>query len=127
MMTKRSSVNQETLIDNSGVSSSPLDATLSLPSSEMLHLLVLPQENIELNYPFQSTFGNTIVHCAAGDGRISKENLKLFLSRLVPADTNARDSIGKTSLHNACWILPTDYEAKMLRAGANVYAFDPYF
>lgn len=120
-------VNQETVIDNAHFEQCyrPLNAALASGCPDILRYL-LSLKNIELFYPFQSTFGNTIVHFAAGDGRVTKENLSIFLSYLTPDAINSRDSIGKTPLHYACWFLPKDYEAKieiLLRAGANVNAF----
>jgi hypothetical protein len=120
-------VNQETVIDNAHFEQChrPLNAALTSFCPEILRYL-LSLKNIELFYPFQSTFGNTIVHFAAGDDRVPKDNLSIFLSHLTPDAINSRDSIGKTPLHYACWFLPKDYEAKieiLLRAGANVNAF----
>jgi ankyrin repeat protein len=127
LISRGHNVNQETYIDNTHFEQCyrPLNAALAIPCPKILQYL-LSLKNIELSYPFQSTFGNTIVHFVAGDDRVSKENMSLFLSRLNPDAINARDAIGKTPLHYACWFLPKDYEAKieiLLRAGANVNAF----
>mmetsp|Transcript_13956 Transcript_13956/g.26263 ORF Transcript_13956/g.26263 Transcript_13956/m.26263 type:complete len:309 (+) Transcript_13956:133-1059(+) len=120
-------VNKETMIDNAHFEQChrPLNAALTSPCPEILRYL-LSIKNVELFYPFQSTFGNTIVHFAAGDDRVPKENLSIYLSYLTPTTINSRDSIGKTPLHYACWFLPKDYQDKieiLLRAGANVNAF----
>lgn len=120
-------VNQETYVDNTHFEQvhRPLNAALSIPNSEILSYM-LSLHDIELYYPFQTTFGNTIVHFAAGDERVSKENLSIFLSRLNVEAINCSDSNGKTPLHYVCWFLPRDYEAKieiLLKAGANVNAF----
>lgn len=104
----------------------PLNYALTNPCDSMLRYL-LSLEDIELNYTFQSTFSNSIIHFAAGDQKVSLKNLNLFLSHpKTRASINVRDGIGKSPLHYLCWFLPSDYEEKMellLKAGANASAY----
>lgn len=120
-------VNQEVTIDNSHFEHHhrALNAALANPSSDMI-LFLLDQHNLELNYTFQTTFGNTLVHFAAGEEKVSLENFRFYISRLSKEMVNARDSIGKTALHYVCWFLTEDYQQKaelLLKKGADVNAF----
>jgi len=127
LITRGSCVNEQKTIDNLHFEQNhrPLNVALTLPSIEML-LFLLSTKNIEVDYPFQSTFGNSVVHFAAADESVSVEHLETFLRCLGPTNINGRDTIGKTPLHYVCWFLPSEYEAKaelLLKHGANVNAF----
>merc|ERR1719491_237389 len=100
-----------------------LSIALKLPRSEMLFYL-LQVKNINVNCAFQSTFGNTILHHAAGSDEITPTHMAALLShpRIL---VDSRDVIGKTPLHYLCWFLPSCCEEKMrllVQAGADVNA-----
>ncbi len=127
LLQKGADVNQESIIDNLHFENChrPLNAALTIPCVKMLEFL-LSRNGIDVNYQFQRTFGNSILHFAAGDEKVSKDHLSILLSHMTPEQINATDSIGKTALHYVCWYLPESCEAKtelLLRYGANVNAF----
>ncbi len=124
LIEKGHDINQEREIDNGHYTffERPLNCALTLPSDEMLRYML--SKETEVNYRFQLTFSNSILHFAASDDRVSPKNLNLLLSH-PDIDVNVRDSIGKTPLHYACWFLLDGYDEKielLLKAGANVNA-----
>lgn len=120
-------VNRETIVDDLHFEYSfrPINAALTIPCVEMLELL-LSRNETEVLFPFQRTFGNNILHFAAGDENVSCKHLSILLSKMTTAEINSTDSIGKTALHYICWFLTDKCEEKaelLLKAGAHVNAF----
>jgi len=118
-------VNKKIVVDTSHfeMDIQPLNIALKLPDLEMLRYLI-KVKNVDVNCSFQKTFGNTILHYAAGDNQVSPDHLAILLSHphiLI----DVRDVIGKTALHYVCWFLPNQCEEKLrllIKAGADVNA-----
>lgn len=76
------------------------------------------------SHSFQLTFGNTMLHYAAVDDRVSLNHFTILLSH-PHISIDAQDVMGKKPLHYLFWFLHTHCEEKirlLLKAGANVNA-----
>jgi len=118
-------VNKQVIVDTSHfeMNINPLSIALKLPRTDML-IYLLQVKNINVNCPFQSTFGNTILHYAACEDEITPTHMAALLSHPCIL-VDSRDVIGKTPLHYLCWFLPKYCKEKMqllIRAGADVNA-----
>jgi len=120
-------VNHQVLVDTTHfeMASRPLHLALVLPETFMLEYL-LQLDDIDVNCKFQGTFGNKLLHYAAGDIRISPHHIRLLLAHRN-LDVDCVDAIGKTPLHYVCWFLNPDCHEKaslLLQAGSKASAID---